>query len=86
MFDQPRDDQPRDDEARDTASRHQSALTIRDLHKSFEINGQKLDVLRGLNLEIRPGRPWPLSGPPARARPPFCAFSRGSRRPIAALS
>lgn len=62
MFDQPRDDQPRDDEARDTASRHQSALTIRDLHKSFEINGQKLDVLRGLNLEIRPGETLAIVG------------------------
>ncbi len=40
----------------------QSALTIRKLHKSFEINGQKLDVLRGLDLEIRPGETLAIVG------------------------
>lgn len=31
------------------------SVSIRDLSKSFSLNGQKLDVLRGLDLEVAPG-------------------------------
>ena len=37
------------------APTRQGEVTIRDLSKSFAINGRPLTVLKGLNLDIRPG-------------------------------
>jgi sulfonate transport system ATP-binding protein len=38
-------------------------VTIRDLSKSFTLNGRRLDVLRGLDLDIRGGEAIAIVGP-----------------------
>jgi NitT/TauT family transport system ATP-binding protein/sulfonate transport system ATP-binding protein len=38
-------------------------VTIRDLYKSFTLNGRRLDVLRGIDLEIRGGEAIAIVGP-----------------------
>jgi len=38
-------------------------VTIRDLSKSFTLNGRRLDVLRGIDLEIRGGEAIAIVGP-----------------------
>jgi NitT/TauT family transport system ATP-binding protein/sulfonate transport system ATP-binding protein len=45
----------------DTARRGE--VTIRDLSKSFTLNGRRLDVLRGIDLEIRGGEAIAIVGP-----------------------
>jgi ABC-type nitrate/sulfonate/bicarbonate transport system ATPase subunit len=45
----------------DTARRGE--VTIRDLSKSFTLNGRRLDVLRGINLAIRGGEAIAIVGP-----------------------
>ncbi len=60
-------------------------VTVRDLSKSFALNGQRLNVLRNLSLDIRGERRWPSSAPRAAARPPrFCGCWRASRPPTVA--
>lgn len=38
-------------------------VTVRDLSKSFALNGQRLNVLRDLNLEVRSGESLAIVGP-----------------------
>jgi sulfonate transport system ATP-binding protein len=38
-------------------------VTIRDLSKSFSLNGQRLEVLRGLNLHVKGGEALAIVGP-----------------------
>lgn len=38
-------------------------VTLRDLSKSFTLNGQRLNVLRGLHLEVRGGEALAIVGP-----------------------
>jgi ABC-type nitrate/sulfonate/bicarbonate transport system ATPase subunit len=46
-----------------TETTHRGEVTIRDLAKSFTLNGQRLDVLRDLNLDIRGGESLAIVGP-----------------------
>ena len=62
-------------------------VTIRDLTKSFHINGRRLAVLQG----PQPPHPvrasaWSSSAPADRARPRCCGCWPGWRRPTAATS
>ena len=38
-------------------------VTVRDLSKSFALNGQRLNVLRNLHLDIRSGEALAIVGP-----------------------
>ncbi len=38
-------------------------VTVRDLSKSFSLNGHRLEVLRGLNLTVKGGEALAIVGP-----------------------
>ncbi|MFD1810201.1 hypothetical protein ACFSHQ_25295 [Gemmobacter lanyuensis] len=60
-------------------------VTIRDLSKSFTLNGRRLDVLRGIDLHVPGARSLPSSALRAAARPRCCGSWRGLRNPIGAM-
>lgn len=45
------------------------AVEVRGVHKSYGA----LEVLKGVDLTVRPGRSRPFSDPPGRASPLCCA-------------
>ena len=47
----------------DAVNRRRGEVTVRDLSKAFVLNGQRLDVLRGLELDIRGGEIVAIVGP-----------------------
>jgi len=47
----------------DIATKHRGVVTIRDLSKSFTLNGGRLNVLRGVNLTVAGGESLAIVGP-----------------------
>ena len=41
---------------------------VQDLHVTFQRRGVAVNALRGVSLDIRPGRSWRWSGSPAPGR------------------
>lgn len=57
------------------------AVTIRDLSKSFTLNGATLPVLRGLNLSIHPGESLAIVGPSGCGKTTLLRVLAGLERP-----
>lgn len=58
-------------------------VALRNLSKSYSLNGQSLPVLRNLSLNIRGGEALAIVGPRAAARPRCCGCWPGWSPPMA---
>jgi ABC-type nitrate/sulfonate/bicarbonate transport system ATPase subunit len=61
--------------------RRRGEVTVRDLSKSFTLNGQRLDVLRDLRLDIRGGEILAIVGPSGCGKTTLLRVLAGLERP-----
>jgi len=62
---------------------HRGEVTLRDLSKSFALNGQRLPVLRDLQLEIRGGEAMAIVGPSGCGKTTLLRMMAGLESPDA---